>query len=423
MKQTILFSILVVLLAFSSLGLTGLPAPNPSDPDSDHLATDLELWASTNFSPVYYYDKNEHNILDDTDTIQHGRDVTFLYQVSPVTCDTSKNMVTKAGGDDLLLTVVALYEYDYLDLNGSKFMHYGDTETVALCLKKFSGSKVPTRGKIYSGSTGYAFAYMHIHRHGEKPEFYAADEAGMEWEKTTRVRLFISKGKHAAYKSDHECENASHWGYEFEDCSNTDDSPQIIDPASLRSAANNVGERNQKAFATIKVFNNARTEYVWGDKQAFCGGISNSDTDSPDRKQSKTIGPDVPVCAGGIGGKWFPDGYDKPPYKPNTTIQVKTGNESKSGTNANVYIDLYGKTTSAKNIYLDTDGDDFEKNDTNSFPVHIYQLETVTKICLRHDNTGEDAGWYVSWVKVNNEEPIIFNTWIQKGSLSACKTR
>lgn len=329
------------------------PSSGPQNPDydldGDGLSNELELWVASTFGPVYIYDKEEHNILTDTDNIAEFRDVAYYYQVSPAHCDPVSRTIAPTPQDDLVLTVVAAYAYDYVPYDPlyrtekDVFAHYGDTERIRICLERYEGSDVPApkdlrqiHGAEYvpnvPGSvrrSAYAVAFARIKRHHDDPKPYATDQ--FEWESDTHLALYAAEGKHAAYTSDGECEDyvsGGQWLFWDEDCSSRSDNPQIIWPQSLQSAYFNVGERdqdgkkNQLLDSTFDVQDPAfRTfvypEQVWDTSFRFCGGFYALIDDPGGKRDVITVlgkGYTAETCGGSLGGKWFETSLpDQPP--------------------------------------------------------------------------------------------------------------
>jgi len=83
------------------------------------------------------------------------------------------------------------------------------------------------------------------------------------------------------------------------------------------------------------------------------------------------------------------------------TITTVTGNVDHAGTDADVWIVLYGTLGETEPLYLDNSEDNFEKAKWDKFevdsPVHVGNL---TKIMIYHDNSGQYPGWYLERVHV-----------------------
>ncbi len=116
------------------------------------------------------------------------------------------------------------------------------------------------------------------------------------------------------------------------------------------------------------------------------------------------------------------------------TISVSTGDIDGGGTNANVYVEIWGMKgtiqTYSGSLQLDNPGiDDFERGHTDNFTFAIANLGEVRKVCIRHDNSNDHPGWYLSAVKVSDNLgrnwTFSFNQWLATdeppGQLSACR--
>jgi len=85
------------------------------------------------------------------------------------------------------------------------------------------------------------------------------------------------------------------------------------------------------------------------------------------------------------------------------TVRIRTGNITYAGTDANVYITLYGDRGSTGEQYLDSSANDFERGSERDYVFQAIDIGTPEQIRLRHDNTYAGAAWYVDWVKVRTE--------------------
>ncbi len=94
-------------------------------------------------------------------------------------------------------------------------------------------------------------------------------------------------------------------------------------------------------------------------------------------------------------------------------ITLKTGNIDFAGTDANVFITLYGDKGSTDEIVLDNPGNDRERNATDIYRIMSRDIGNLTKVRLRHDNAHAAAGWYVSSMvikKATNKGSWKFNS-------------
>ena len=100
-------------------------------------------------------------------------------------------------------------------------------------------------------------------------------------------------------------------------------------------------------------------------------------------------------------------------------VTVRTGDREKSGTDAGVFLALYGPAdeqgtpTGSGEIHLlpssslrCTSTDPFERGGADVFTIpeinELDSLDEVERITLRHDNGGKNAGWFVDGVQVKN---------------------
>ncbi|KAI3380663.1 hypothetical protein SNEBB_002301 [Seison nebaliae] len=91
---------------------------------------------------------------------------------------------------------------------------------------------------------------------------------------------------------------------------------------------------------------------------------------------------------------------DKVPYR----ISVITGDVAKGGTDANVFLELYGKTKNSGTLPLKkslSSKNKFERNHTDTFEFELIDLGKLEKIRIWHDGKGAGCGWYLSSVKID----------------------
>jgi len=102
------------------------------------------------------------------------------------------------------------------------------------------------------------------------------------------------------------------------------------------------------------------------------------------------------------------------------SIAVTTGNVRGAGTDANVFVILYGETSDSGKRLLDGPGNNFERGNTDTFSVETVELGKLTKIRVGHDGAGIGAGWFLEKIVIKNErtsEEYNFpcNRWFDKG--------
>eukprot|EP00736_Rhodelphis_marinus_P000918 Rmarinus@m.27357 len=104
------------------------------------------------------------------------------------------------------------------------------------------------------------------------------------------------------------------------------------------------------------------------------------------------------------------------------TITTVTGNERGAGTDANVFITLYGEKGNTGERQLENDRNNFEKGRTDEFRLECDALGAIQKIRIWHDNSGLfGSAWYLDRVTVKNEssgEEWVFTCrkWFDKKS-------
>lgn len=100
-------------------------------------------------------------------------------------------------------------------------------------------------------------------------------------------------------------------------------------------------------------------------------------------------------------------------------IKIITGKRRFSGTDANVYIKLYGdRGESTELIKLDNPNiDDFEVGSVDVYKVECASIGRIDKIYIEHDNSGARAGWYLEKIIIYDEEKIYnfsANEWLSQ---------
>nr|XP_035963458.1 lipoxygenase homology domain-containing protein 1-like [Halichoerus grypus] len=105
----------------------------------------------------------------------------------------------------------------------------------------------------------------------------------------------------------------------------------------------------------------------------------------------------------------------RPGPEPNTyEVQVITGNVPKAGTDANVYLTIYGEEygdTGERPLKKSDKPNKFEQGQTDTFTIYAVDLGALTKIRIRHDNSGNRPGWFLDRIDItdmNNEITYYF---------------
>nr|XP_057926865.1 lipoxygenase homology domain-containing protein 1 isoform X2 [Doryrhamphus excisus] len=83
-------------------------------------------------------------------------------------------------------------------------------------------------------------------------------------------------------------------------------------------------------------------------------------------------------------------------------VSVTTGDEMFAGTNAKVFIQLYGEKGKTEVIMLDSRSNNFERNTTDVFKIEAKDVGKVFKIRIGHDGSGIGSGWFLETVDVKH---------------------
>lgn len=83
-------------------------------------------------------------------------------------------------------------------------------------------------------------------------------------------------------------------------------------------------------------------------------------------------------------------------------VIVSTGHLDKSGTDADVYLRLFGDKGQTKEIFLDNAEDNFENSAIDVFEVTAKDVGQLKKIRIRHNNTGRGSGWFLVSIRLDN---------------------
>ncbi|CAD5121003.1 DgyrCDS9547 [Dimorphilus gyrociliatus] len=76
-------------------------------------------------------------------------------------------------------------------------------------------------------------------------------------------------------------------------------------------------------------------------------------------------------------------------------IKVWTGDKMGGGTDANVFLQMYGESGKTEEIPLRNKTDNFERNQLDTFKIYAPDVGKILKIRIGHDGTGRGAGWYM----------------------------
>ena len=81
-------------------------------------------------------------------------------------------------------------------------------------------------------------------------------------------------------------------------------------------------------------------------------------------------------------------------------VTIHTGTDSGAGTDANVWVQIFGTTGISEKTELGNGEGLFEKGSADEFDVSVKDVGQVVKISIGHDNTGPGAGWQLGHVVV-----------------------
>ncbi|CAF4045720.1 unnamed protein product [Rotaria sordida] len=99
-------------------------------------------------------------------------------------------------------------------------------------------------------------------------------------------------------------------------------------------------------------------------------------------------------------------------------ITVKTGKDMGAGTDANVYIIIYGKSGRTTIHHLDNRlKNDFERNTTSEFTIMDIDVGKIDRIKIWHDNTGVGSAWLLDSIIIRKKHStcrLITNIYIQR---------
>ena len=98
-------------------------------------------------------------------------------------------------------------------------------------------------------------------------------------------------------------------------------------------------------------------------------------------------------------------------------ITVRTSQMKGAGTDAGVFMTLFGEKATVGRLRLDTFGKNFERGQEDIFTVELDRdIGHISKIRVEHDNSGPNPGWFLDEVRVTNratgdEWRFVANVW------------
>ena len=85
-------------------------------------------------------------------------------------------------------------------------------------------------------------------------------------------------------------------------------------------------------------------------------------------------------------------------------IITNTGTADSAGTDADVYITLFGSMGNSGERELDTSGNNFEIGQVDTFRLEMQDIGEIIKVRIRHDNSGKKPGWFLDKITVHKED-------------------
>jgi hypothetical protein len=90
-------------------------------------------------------------------------------------------------------------------------------------------------------------------------------------------------------------------------------------------------------------------------------------------------------------------------------VETRTGMVRGAGSDANVFIRLYGERGESGQLPLEAGPSDFRKGKDTHFHVETLHIGNLTKIMVGHDNSGNSPSWYCEGITVTDKETA--QTW------------
>jgi len=83
-------------------------------------------------------------------------------------------------------------------------------------------------------------------------------------------------------------------------------------------------------------------------------------------------------------------------------VLVTTSDRRGAGTDANVLLTLFGSAGDSGERKLESSGNNFERNQTDTFGFDCVDLGELQRIIIRHDNSGIGPGWFLDKVLIES---------------------
>ncbi len=187
-------------------------------------------------------------------------------------------------------------------------------------------------------------------------------------------------------------------------------SPRVLFDATISKASEGATiMRYDWTFGDGKTGTSAKTWHQYPSANTWAVGLTVVDSKGREASVTKQV---VVGCI--VRGKGIPPAFASG-TKADYTIEVVTGDVEDAGTDANVYMALYGKEdangqrNASGDMYLSPSYESawssniFERGQKNTFVItDQWSLDDVDHMILRHDNLPDKPGWYVQGVKITN---------------------
>jgi hypothetical protein len=99
-------------------------------------------------------------------------------------------------------------------------------------------------------------------------------------------------------------------------------------------------------------------------------------------------------------------------------VLVKTGDIRGAGTDANVFLQLFGEHGDTGERKLESGGNNFERGHTDTFGIEAVDLGEIKRARVGHDGSGFGSGWFLDNIVLEaGEKKWVFNCgrWLDKG--------
>jgi hypothetical protein len=427
-------------LSEDAVGTRSCPSGNAHDCDGDGLSEDLEQEIAETFMPYMIFDRLE--------PVDPHTQLQVYWQVSPDQWAEGTGPYCEPGPPrhGAWLTMIMAYPYDYgtVDIDvqstngphswiGGKIVdaflddvdyHCGDTEAIRFFVQYGNGNT--WEGVHISTAADWEVTHVDWKRHHEG--FWESDAAWcgdpVSIQGVQRIDrhpvVYVARNKHATYPSTYDCNNhidhLEKWGgfisvdIKHDKCDpDPDQSPYLPEAAS----GHNVGERpGYGGFPLLDWLPEYPGERAWGGFGTwFCGA-------QPVCVERDYIIQKMAVCSGGMGKMWFPDTrYLELHTQRQFTFKIKTSDIYAAGTDADVYVTVFGTKYSNTAVELDPPGHgDFERNKMDTVEVRLVDPGEIEGLCIRHNRKGDGDGWHLESVTIIRDDgrtwEFPFNRWL-----------